>query len=130
PDSTSDLLARAKNSPEIKNLFSEKMRSDYFILIADLEERARLVNDFRPDFTLVIHYDTDDPPSDPTGVGIKPHDATKAFVSGSFAPEEFSSRTARRDFAKHLLDPYEWDGSVKLSRHLTNSISQELGIPL
>ncbi len=117
-------------SAEVKRRFSEEMRGEYYIKGADLDARSELINAFQPDVTLIIHYDTSDPPGNPTGINPRGFDATKAFVAGAFGATELVSRADRLGFARHLLEATSWDASLALSRAVTGSLSKGLGIPL
>jgi N-acetylmuramoyl-L-alanine amidase len=122
------LFRSFENNSNFQNLFAETTRDAHFISGADLEARSLLINSFRPDITLVIHLDTNDPPANPTGIATRPYNFTKAYVAGSFGKTEFSSRSQRMHFARHLFDAYSWDASVQLSRHVVGSLSSTLGI--
>jgi N-acetylmuramoyl-L-alanine amidase len=115
-------------SSRVKGLFSESKRSDYFILGYDLDARAELINEFKPDLTLIIHLDAGNVGSDPTGVNTHPHDGTKVYVPGAFFSDEFTSRTDRKYFGRHLLDPTAWNDSVKLASSIAHHIHDGLGI--
>ena len=106
---------------QVKAIFSESMRSQYFILNADLTARKDLIRNFAPDITLVIHFDTMARDFATNG--------TKAYVPGAFTPAEFATREDRRYFARHLLNPTAWDASIQLSQSVVNEISRKLDIP-
>jgi hypothetical protein len=57
-------------------------------------------------------------------------DATKAYVVGTFASDEVSSREDRWYFARHLLDARAWDASLRLGRSVVSHFHSELGLPL
>jgi N-acetylmuramoyl-L-alanine amidase len=120
------LFSAFDKSPYIKKIYSEDMRSDFFILIEDLHARAKLIEEFKPQITLIIHYDTSDPAGDTNGVGKKPHDYTKAYVPGGYLPTELASRILRKDFAKHVLNPAWWNDSVKLASSILNEMESTL----
>lgn len=123
------VLYRAfERSREIKALFSESRRSQYFILRADLDARAEKIAAFKPDISLVIHYDV--LPSGGDGHGLSPKNLrrTKVYVPGAFMRDEFSTREARRDFTHHLLDRGAWSESVKLSHAIVRENERSLGL--
>lgn len=65
-----DLVDRDPNIAEIKAKSTANQWED-FVLREDIDARAKKIEDFNADITLVIHYDTSDPASDPNGVGTK-----------------------------------------------------------
>jgi N-acetylmuramoyl-L-alanine amidase len=113
-----------------KKLFSNSQRSQYFILRQDLYERARLIEQFKPDIILVVHFDTSDPPGNPNGINTRGYTRTKSYVPGGFSDVELSSPMHRINFLKHLLDRKNWEKSLLLSRSITQSLSKTLGIGL
>lgn len=125
-----DLYRAFECAPETRQIFDERARSRYFILRADLEARARAIERFAPDLTLVIHFDTRDPPGNPNGLNPAGYSRTKAYVGGAFLADELASREDRRFFALHALDPWAWGASVRLSRHVVAALSRGLGIPI
>jgi len=123
-----ETLYRAfQSSREVKQIFSDFMRSKYFINRADLMARVNAIQPFSPDLTLIIHFDTlNSGPSN--GVNPSGYNRTKAYVSGAFEKTEFASREDRRYFAQHLLDPVTWNASVQLSSAVVTQIGRQLGI--
>ena len=127
--SQTDLFAAFQDSTNFQHLFSESRRSPYFITIEDLRARADMINAFSPDLTLIIHYDTMDPPGG--GAGVNPHDwdRTKTYVNGTYALDEFSSRQDRKFFVNHLLNPFAWDTSRELARSIVHQLHEKLALP-
>ena len=123
-----DLYDNFENSAPIKKVFSDRMRWEYFVQGADLEARTQMIKKFNPDIVVIIHYDTSDPVGNSTGVNKRGYDATKVYVPGGYAPGEFSGRIQRKNFASHLLNPYEWDTSYRLGKSLLTSLKKGLGI--
>ena len=115
-------------SEKVTTLFSESMRSTYFVLRADLDARAQAIAEFNPDITLIIHYDADVTAQNPHGVNPAGRDAVKTYVVGAFAPEEFATEQARAEFAKHLYEPESWNASLSLSRQIASHMHRELDI--
>jgi N-acetylmuramoyl-L-alanine amidase len=122
-----DLGLAFENSPERKKLYSDRRRSEYFIKRADLFERTRLIDDFKADVSLIIHFDTSDPASNPNGLNPRSPNATKIFVVGGYDSSELASSAQKKYFARHLLDYKSWRQSLNLSRSLVKSMTQELG---
>lgn len=107
--------------PKLREIFSESQRSHYFIKGADLDARADKIQEFRPDLTLILHYDTS---------SSRDMNGTKAYMVGRFLPDEFASRADRTYFAKHLLDRRAAHSSLQLCRAIVRQLSQNLKIPL
>lgn len=125
-----ELFKNFQNSAYVKKIFSESSRSDYFIKREDLWARSDLINNFQPDIVLVIHYDTADSASNPSGLNAKAPKQTKAFVFGGYEKTEFGSSESRKYFVRHLLDKTSWDQSINLSRSLVNELHTQLGLDL
>ncbi len=117
------------SSTNRKKLFSEDSRSTYFISREDLEARARVIEAYDPDLTLIIHYDTSDPPGDPNGTSPSTHNGTKAYVAGSFDSMEYAQRDDRLYFAKHALQGSFWWQSARLGQAVVEQIRTQMGIP-
>ncbi len=113
-----------------QKLFSNSSRDDYFIKRADLWARADAINAFQPDLVLIVHFDTDEPPGNSTGLNAKAPSATKAFVVGGYQRGEFGSREARKYFTRHILDANSWEQSLNLSRSIVNQFHQQLNMKL
>lgn len=125
----SGLFESFEKNVNVKKLFSEASRSNYFILRADLQARAELIEAFKPDITLIVHYDTAGAPGDEWGTNPNGPNRTKVYVAGAYSQTEFATRAARSQFAEHALDPATWEASLLLSRHVVSSMSRGLGIP-
>lgn len=115
----SDRLYQAfRNDPAFQRLFSERMRGFYYFRKDDLDARVQMINDFDPDLALVIHLD------------VGQAHMTKAYVPGSFFPEEFATQEQRAHFARHFLDQPRWEKSVLLSRAIVQSFQANMGLDL
>ena len=112
------------NNSDFKAIFAESSRTRHFVINADLQARADLIEQFSPDITLIIHFDTG--AWDTVNPG---YDGTKAYVPGAFSYSEFSSRSDRLQFAQHLLNPTVWESSRMLGRAILNQIRDGLGVP-
>ena len=97
-----------------------------FFLLEDLRERARKINSFQPDLTLLIHYNVDE-----TNVNWnKPtkKDYNMAFVGGSFTADELDKPEARIEFLRLLLTD-DIERSVEFSKYMMESLVQKTGVP-
>lgn len=117
-----------EDSSRIKGLFSENQRWDYFVEGYDLDARVNLINEFNPDFTLIIHLDAGNIGPDSNGVNPNSYDGTKVYVPGAFFSNEYTSRDDRKFFGRHLLDAFAWNDSVQLARSLAHHLHDGLGI--
>ncbi len=119
-------------SKERKAIFADNDATHYkyFILRADLEARSNMIRAFEPDLALVIHFDTNDPPGNPTGVATSSYDAVKTYVQGGFEPSELASRTDRLALVNHALSARAWTDSVALSRRIAHQIHDKMGIAI
>lgn len=133
------LIQQAPPGPALVNLFNrnshvkkfyspKEMQWEDFVLREDLDARTKIIETFKPDITLVIHYDTSDPANDPNGVGKTKVDYTKAYVAGGFDPTDFASRAFRRDLAKHIFNPYWWNASVSLASSVIAQLETHLAL--
>lgn len=124
------MYAAFEKNPKFKEIFSERMRNKYFVVMEDLNARIAIIDRFQPDITVIIHFDTYDPPGQDGGINPKPYNATKVYVPGAFTSQEVSSREDHAYMGYHLLTPGVWEDSVKMATSIVNSLSQRLGIPL
>jgi N-acetylmuramoyl-L-alanine amidase len=132
------LLSKAAPGPELykafennlifKSLFKESARDNYFILREDLEARVEIMNEFNPDISLVIHYDTSDPPGNPNGVGSRSYSKVKTYVHGGLAKEEWATQEDRMHVLLHVLDPLSWNASFNLAKSVVNNMVQTLSL--
>lgn len=124
------LYALFDQSPEIKKLFSERSRSDYFSKRADLWARAEMINKFQADIVLIIHHDTVSDSDNSSGLNPYAPNETKSFIFGSYENAEFGSTASRAYFVRHLVDKESWDNSLLMSRKLTLRLRDSLGLKL
>lgn len=110
----------------------------------ELEERARVIREFRPDLTLIIHMDMVAPTNltpaqkkqRPAETWVNRKNGTgvnwvKSYVAGNMSNYFLKRYPEYMDKALgHALDPHAWSGSVLLSRQLNRSIHKNLGIPI
>ncbi len=92
---------------------------NHFFVRQDLNNRARIINNYQPDLTLIIHYNVDAPNwlnRNEEGEFIPTEENyAMAFVPGSFMKGELSKGVDRVDFLRLLLSPEDIEASVKLS---------------
>lgn len=96
----------------------------------DLRERAKLVNRFDPDLTVIIHYNFEGEDKDESGY-FKPgtENFNMAFVGGSYASGELSRPDQRFEFLRQLLTD-DLERSVHLSGEIVKAFTARTDVPL
>ncbi len=97
-----------------------------FFMLEDLHERARKINEFHPDLTLVIHYNVDETNSNWSKTSKKDYNMT--FVGGSFGAEELNTPEARIEFLRLLLTD-DIESSIEFSKYMIESLVQKTKVP-
>ena len=125
-----DAHARGDVSFEEKNYLLTKANNTEifrrFFLAEDLRERARKINEFHPDLTLVMHYNVDETNANWNKPSKK--DFNMTFVGGSFGEDELNSPEARIEFLRLLLtDDIEW--STEFSKYIIESMVKQTKVP-
>ena len=120
-----DLTSQFEKSPERQKLFSEIMRGEYYTVREDLFARTKMINDFKPDLTVVIHFDaaTREPKANAPNRSF-------AYVAGNFPATDFSTTETRAHILAHLATGEQWQNSVHLSQQIVGQMSQDLQLPL
>ncbi len=93
----------------------------------DMAERAKKMNAFKPDVSVVIHYNVNE-----TNTGwtqTTPRDYTMTFVGGCVISKDLETVAARLNFLRLLISP-DIDNSVSLSSKVVQHLSKDLGIPI
>lgn len=113
---------------EKRFLFTKATRREVFkslFVNFETKERARKINAFEPDLTVIIHFNVDEKN---TG-WVKPttKDYNMAFVGGSFMKNELDNPLARAEFLRLLLST-DMENSVALSSSCIKSFEKNLGI--
>ncbi len=95
--------------------------------LLDLIERARKINEFRPDFSLVIHFNVE--------VNNAPwttpcqENGNMAFVAGAFLEGEFDDPRDQAQLVRLALSN-DLAESTRLCGHMTQAFSEVLDVPL
>ena len=96
----------------------------------DLLARAKKINEFSPDLTVVIHYNSQDPEA---GKSSNHHVAAQnynmVFIPGAFCRNELADRETRYEFLRLLLREDVKESAV-LSRKILEQFSQYLEVPV
>lgn len=112
-DITEDQASYYKNKAPEDKIFN------HFFVRKDLQNRAKSINAFGPDLTLIIHYNVDAPnwlnrnklgEFTPTEENY-----AMAFVPGAFMEGELIKAEDRVDFLRLLLNAQDLEASVRLS---------------
>lgn len=93
----------------------------------ELMERARIINEFKPDLTIIIHYNVDEKNTDWKKPTQKNH--TMAFIGGGMTANNFSSQTNKIHFLRLLLTNQIHE-SEKISSLTVNQFSNQMNIPI
>lgn len=102
-----------------------KIYRDYF-LQDDLEIRANKINYFKPDVTVVLHYNADE-----LNVGWKKpskRNFSMVFVPGSFMQKELATKRDRYDFLRILISD-NTKSSYYLSKFIMDQFQGYLKVP-
>ncbi|MEI6487541.1 MAG: N-acetylmuramoyl-L-alanine amidase [Bacteroidota bacterium] len=109
------LLTKATKRDKFKLVFKE----------IELQKRAEIINQFHPDFTIIIHYNVDE-----TNTGwTKPtkKDFNMAFVGGAFMKSDLLTSEKRFSFF-HLLVSDDLENSIQLSSQVIRSFETSLSV--
>jgi N-acetylmuramoyl-L-alanine amidase len=112
-------LLRLKLSDKVlfKNVFGS----------VDMAERAKKINAFQPDVTVVIHYNVNE-----TNVGwTHPtnRDYVMTFVGGCVIAKDLETESGRLNFLRLLISP-DIENSIKLSSKVVHHLSVDLNVPI
>ncbi|MGQ0828357.1 MAG: N-acetylmuramoyl-L-alanine amidase [Bacteroidota bacterium] len=128
--STLDSLYKIKEiTLDKKNwLLSKASKRDKFRLVfkdMELQKRAEMINNYKPDFTIIIHYNVDE-----TNTGwTKPSNKNfnMAFVGGAFMRSDLSSPRKRFEFLRLLVSD-DLERSIALSSSVVKSFEKNLNV--
>lgn len=104
-----------------KVLFSDVFGS------VDMANRAKKINAFQPDLTVIIHYNVNEKNTGWTHTTDK--DYVMAFVPGCVTAEDMKALAGRLNFLRLLLSS-DIEKSIKLSSAVAQNISSKLNVPL
>lgn len=115
-----DISFEEKNYLYAKATDTEVFRR--FFSLEDVRERAKRINAFSPDLTLIIHYNVDETNTDwnkPSGKNYN-----MAFVGGSFTADELDRPETRVEFLRLLLTD-DLEHSIEFSRCVTQGLVEK-----
>lgn len=104
----------------------EKLFWDFF-RDYELAERAGKINAFKPDATVIIHYNVDETNKDWINPTTKNY--TMTFIGGGMVKDNFSKTSSKVHFLRLLLSKQLLE-SEKLSALTVNLFHKELNVPI
>ncbi|MBI3555203.1 MAG: N-acetylmuramoyl-L-alanine amidase, partial [Deltaproteobacteria bacterium] len=120
-----ELFALFDHSAMIKKITSEAQRENYFISRLDLSARAEKINAFRPQLTVVVHFDASEL--------NKTQDATntvRGYVAGNLMHDEVGSRELRFQAVRNLVDGHRWVESSVFTAAVIKNLSDALHVKM
>jgi N-acetylmuramoyl-L-alanine amidase len=116
-------------SAEKRNWYLNKAsKNEKFTLVfkdIELQKRAEVINAYKPDLTIIIHYNVDETNTGWKRPGSKNY--SMAFIGGAFFPGDLSSAEKRFEFLRMLLT-YDIESSVALSAAVVKSFETNLQV--
>ncbi|MBT3982076.1 MAG: hypothetical protein HOE90_12025 [Bacteriovoracaceae bacterium] len=121
-------------------LFKAERETTFYVFFGreEMRKRADLINEFNPDFTLLIHYNGYPGEYNRQGVqtrktrdehgqnvGTNTQNYNMLFVPGSFMKNELNEKHTQFHFLKLLLDNKIIDGSIDLCTDLLGSVMKK-----
>lgn len=126
-DLTSGIIDSSKYQQLMKASKKEVFESYYRVL--DIQERARKINLFKPDISLIIHYNASEFDSDKVNSApITDFNYSVFFVPGGFTITELSSPTQEHDVFR-LVSTNDLDRSIKLANYVSNEFEINFKVP-
>jgi N-acetylmuramoyl-L-alanine amidase len=97
------------------------------VIFRDLElaQRAELINNFKPDLTVIIHFNVDETNTGWKKPGCKNFNMT--FIGGAFMKNDLSSKEKRFEFLR-LLATDDLEKSILLSSEMIKSFEKNLNV--
>lgn len=105
-----------------------KDRDIFRVIFRDLElaKRVELINNFKPDYSVVIHYNVDETNLDWNKTTTKNYNM--CFVGGAFMRTDLSTKEKRFEFLRLLITD-DLEKSIAISSSVIKSFETELNVP-
>lgn len=119
-----------KHNPQVwlTKPLNKIFRLDYNPL--DLRARAEKINQFGPDLTLIIHYNSHHAEGDlPSNHFTTASNYNLVFIPGAFCKDELADLDARYEFLR-LICTSDLQNSLDLSHHVLAKFSEILKVPV
>lgn len=121
-------LEKIKNCLEERFFYHEEFKNhsfeNFYATNCDIRNRAKMINAFHPDLTIIIHFNVDDfrngLPSD--------KNYSLIFVPGSFLADELRNKMDRIQFLRLFLTSHLQD-SILLSEKIEKQFNEYLKVP-
>lgn len=128
--SLDSLYKTGEIEPAQRQYFSSAKANDrdiFRVIFKDLElaKRAELINNFKPDFTIIIHFNVDELNAGWQKPGVK--DFNMTFVGGAFMKHDLVSKEKRFEFLR-LLASEDLEKSILLSSSIIKSFENVLKV--
>jgi N-acetylmuramoyl-L-alanine amidase len=118
-----------KISAEKRNWYLNKAtKNEKFTLVfkdMELQKRAEIINAYKPDLTIIIHYNVDETNTGWKRPGSKNY--SMAFIGGAFMPSDLASPEKRFEFLRLLLSN-DIESSIALSAAVVKSLETNLQV--
>jgi N-acetylmuramoyl-L-alanine amidase len=104
---------------------------EVFYKYIDFTNRARRMNEFKPNLSLVLHYNVEESNNRDKYKYTSPQDEANYsmfFVPGSFLWGELWKQNQRMDFLR-LMVGYDLEQSIRLAKHIQRDHKDVLGVP-
>lgn len=92
----------------------------------ELRNRAKIINQYKPDVTLIIHYNVDE--KNVPWKKVSQNNYTMAFIGGCYTPELFEKPKAKYNFLRLLITD-QLNRSEKLAGYTVSHFNEYLKIP-
>ncbi|MBL7664506.1 MAG: N-acetylmuramoyl-L-alanine amidase [Bacteriovoracaceae bacterium] len=120
-------VSRERERTRLRALSKEEMF--YHFNLADLQKRADLINEYKPDLSISIHYNSCGKQIDNQTYLAAPANFTMVFVGGSLGGSYFKNKNYRYHFLRMLLTDHV-DKAVIMAKHLVLEFKKNLNIPI
>lgn len=123
-------IGELKSSQKKYFLSSKVKERDIFrVIFRDLElaKRVELINTFKPDYTVIIHFNVDE--SNLEWKKTTSKNFNMCFVAGAFMKNDLSNKEKRFEFLRLLVSD-DLEKSIALSSFFTKQFELELQVPI